>query len=84
MCAQVGNQDHSLMLGVECADNVLFGSKVRLRLGELAVLIADLPEQPQVSGGGSLRECGWDTACSLRPAALLGGGTTCAAHSGRI
>ena len=28
MCAQVGNQDHSLMLGVECADNVLFGTKV--------------------------------------------------------
>ena len=26
---EVGNQDHSLMLGVECADNVLFGSKVR-------------------------------------------------------
>ena len=26
--AQVGNQDHSLMLGVECADNVLFGTKV--------------------------------------------------------
>ena len=25
---EVGNQDHSLMLGVECADNVLFGSKV--------------------------------------------------------
>ncbi|CAL5221972.1 g4254 [Coccomyxa viridis] len=24
---EVGNQDHSLMLGVECADNVLFGSK---------------------------------------------------------
>ena len=28
MCAQVGNQDHSLMLGVECADNILFGAKV--------------------------------------------------------
>lgn len=27
---EVGNQDHSLMLGVECADNVLFGAKVRL------------------------------------------------------
>ena len=27
---EVGNQDHSLMLGVECADNVLFGTKVRL------------------------------------------------------
>ena len=25
---EVGNQDHSLMLGVECADNVLFGAKV--------------------------------------------------------
>ena len=25
---EVGNQDHSLMLGVECADNILFGSKV--------------------------------------------------------
>ena len=25
---EVGNQDHSLMLGVECADNVLFGTKV--------------------------------------------------------
>ncbi|KAK9796975.1 hypothetical protein WJX73_004167 [Symbiochloris irregularis] len=24
---EVGNQDHSLMLGVECADNVLFGAK---------------------------------------------------------
>jgi protoporphyrinogen oxidase len=24
---EVGNQDHSLMLGVECADNVLFGTK---------------------------------------------------------
>ncbi|KAK9815579.1 hypothetical protein WJX72_006193 [[Myrmecia] bisecta] len=24
---EVGNQDHSLMLGVECADNVLFGGK---------------------------------------------------------
>ena len=29
MFAQVGNQDHSLMLGVECADNVLFGTKAR-------------------------------------------------------
>ncbi len=28
---EVGNQDHSLMLGVECADNVLFGAKVRIR-----------------------------------------------------
>jgi hypothetical protein len=28
---EVGNQDHSLMLGVECADNVLFGAKVRSR-----------------------------------------------------
>ena len=27
---EVGNQDHSLMLGVECADNVLFGTKVSL------------------------------------------------------
>ena len=27
---EVGNQDHSLMLGVECADNVLFGTKVQL------------------------------------------------------
>ena len=27
---EVGNQDHSLMLGVECADNVLFGAKVSL------------------------------------------------------
>ena len=26
---EVGNQDHSLMLGVECADNVLYGAKVR-------------------------------------------------------
>lgn len=28
-CAQyeVANQDHSLMLGVECADNILFGTK---------------------------------------------------------
>ena len=26
---EVGNQDHSLMLGVEAADNVLFGSKAR-------------------------------------------------------
>ena len=25
---EVGNQDHSLMLGVEAADNVLFGTKV--------------------------------------------------------
>ena len=25
---EVGNQDHSLMLGVEAADNILFGSKV--------------------------------------------------------
>ena len=25
---EVGNQDHSLMLGVECADNVMFGTKV--------------------------------------------------------
>lgn len=24
---EVANQDHSLMLGVECADNVLFGTK---------------------------------------------------------
>ncbi len=24
---EVANQDHSLMLGVECADNVVFGSK---------------------------------------------------------
>lgn len=24
---EVANQDHSLMLGVECADNILFGSK---------------------------------------------------------
>jgi protoporphyrinogen oxidase len=24
---EVGNQDHSLMLGVECADNILFGSE---------------------------------------------------------
>jgi len=28
---EVGNQDHSLMLGVECADNVLFGAKVCVR-----------------------------------------------------
>ena len=28
MSAQVGNQDHSLMLGVECADNIRFGAKV--------------------------------------------------------
>ena len=27
---EVGNQDHSLMLGVECADNVLYGAKVRV------------------------------------------------------
>ncbi len=27
---EVGNQDHSLMLGVEAADNVLFGAKVLL------------------------------------------------------
>ncbi len=27
---EVGNQDHSLMLGVECADNVLFGTKVQV------------------------------------------------------
>jgi len=26
---QVGNQDHSLMLGVEAADNILFGTKAR-------------------------------------------------------
>jgi hypothetical protein len=26
---QVGNQDHSLMLGVEAADNLLFGTKAR-------------------------------------------------------
>ena len=26
---EVGNQNHSLMLGVECGDNVLFGTKVR-------------------------------------------------------
>ena len=24
---EVANQDHSLMLGVECADNILFGGK---------------------------------------------------------
>ena len=24
---EVANQDHSLMLGVECADNVMFGTK---------------------------------------------------------
>ncbi len=30
---EVGNQDHSLMLGVECADNVLFGAKVRAHKG---------------------------------------------------
>ena len=24
---EVANQDHSLMLGVECADNILFGTK---------------------------------------------------------
>ena len=33
---EVGNQDHSLMLGVECADNVLFGAKVRERKFVLA------------------------------------------------
>ncbi len=27
MFRQVGNQDHSLMLGVEAADNILFGAK---------------------------------------------------------
>ena len=30
---EVGNQDHSLMLGVECADNVMFGTKVNWSLG---------------------------------------------------
>jgi hypothetical protein len=34
---EVGNQDHSLMLGVECADNILFGSKVDLPFLEMAL-----------------------------------------------
>jgi hypothetical protein len=28
---EVANQDHSLMLGVECVDNILFGSQVGAR-----------------------------------------------------
>lgn len=27
---EVANQDHSLMLGVECVDNIMFGTEVRL------------------------------------------------------
>ena len=34
---EVGNQDHSLMLGVECADNVLFGTKVSSLMFSLGV-----------------------------------------------
>lgn len=37
---EVGNQDHSLMLGVECADNVLFGTKVHI------LIFVFLLEQP--------------------------------------
>ena len=36
---EVGNQDHSLMLGVECADNVLFGTKVH----SCSINLHDLP-----------------------------------------
>lgn len=43
---EVGNQDHSLMLGVECADNVLFGTKVRfLQLLGLAKKISKVERQ---------------------------------------
>ena len=35
---EVGNQDHSLMLGVECADNVLFGTKVRKQVLRLTAV----------------------------------------------
>ena len=34
---EVGNQDHSLMLGVEAADNLLFGAK-ELTLGHPAIV----------------------------------------------
>ena len=40
---EVGNQDHSLMLGVECADNVLFGTKVGLTCNRVAQSVLNLP-----------------------------------------
>lgn len=43
---EVGNQDHSLMLGVEAADNILFGAKV--------VLPSLLPSAPALDSGSTL------------------------------
>ena len=47
MCAQVGNQDHSLMLGVECADNILFGAKVFLVVSMREGLGSSINDQGQ-------------------------------------
>lgn len=58
---EVGNQDHSLMLGVECADNVLFGTKV-----------GSLPSALWVSVGSCLAvPCAGRGACCDVPSRLL-------------
>lgn len=42
---EVGNQDHSLMLGVECADNVLFGTKVGSLAAVLTLMFAQATQE---------------------------------------
>lgn len=42
---EVGNQDHSLMLGVEAADNILFGTK-ELTLNHPDIVNASKNPQP--------------------------------------
>lgn len=51
---EVANQDHSLMLGVEAADNVLFGTRVRVTLVfcHQSVLL-----QKTAASGGRLQNC---------------------------
>ena len=52
---EVGNQDHSLMLGVEAADNILFGSaEVTLQHPDIVNAQKNTQLQYSPAGGGLL------------------------------
>jgi hypothetical protein len=61
---EVANQDHSLMLGVECADNILYGSK------ELTLAYPDIVNAKKNTGA-------WRTGSADRAARAAGRGHAC-------